>query len=124
MTCDSVSKLIPLYFYGELTPDEEDRVEQHLDACAACSREMDRQRALAAAFDSRQAAVPPHLLESCRADLMAAIQGGAPRTARPAQKGPGPSSWKPWRDFREFQPRAAAGRRHGPGRARILRRAA
>ena len=41
MTCDSVSKLIPLYFYGELTPDEEDRVEQHLDACAACSREMD-----------------------------------------------------------------------------------
>ena len=88
MTCDSVSKLIPLYFYGELTPDEEDRVEQHLDGCAGCSREMDRQRAVGAAFDSRQAAVPPHLLESCRVDLMAAVQGGAPRAARPVQKGP------------------------------------
>ncbi len=87
MTCDSVSKLIPLYFYGELNPDEEDRVEQHLDGCAACSREMDRQRAMAGAFDSRQAAFPPSLLEDCRADLMAAVQGGAPRVERPA-KGP------------------------------------
>ena len=51
MTCDSVSKLIPLYFYGELSPDEEDRVEQHLDGCAACSREMDRQRAMCSAVD-------------------------------------------------------------------------
>ncbi len=34
MTCDSVSKLIPLYFYAELTPDDEDRVEQHLHECA------------------------------------------------------------------------------------------
>jgi hypothetical protein len=91
MTCDSVSKLIPLYFYGELTPDEEDRLEQHLDQCAVCTREIDHHRALAAALDVRQASVPPILLEDCRADLMAAIQGGAAR-ALPAQpirqKGP------------------------------------
>src|SRR4051812_43995733 len=87
MTCDSVSKLIPLYYYGELTPDEEDRVEQHLDACAACSREMDQQRALAGALDRRQEAVPPPLLENCRVDLLAAIQGGAPRRQR-SPKGP------------------------------------
>jgi hypothetical protein len=87
MTCDSVSKLIPLYYYGELTPDEEDRVEQHFDSCADCSRQMDQQRALAAALDRRQASVPPFLLESCRTDLMAAIQGGAPRAAQ-KQKGP------------------------------------
>lgn len=92
MTCDSVSKLIPLYFYGELSPDEEDRVEQHFDACAACSREMDRHRALAAALDRQQPAVPPPLLESCRADLLAAIEGGAPHAAvvrKPVQK----SAW-------------------------------
>lgn len=87
MTCDSVSKLIPLYYYGELTPDEEDRVEQHVDSCGECSRELDRQRALAAALDRRQKPVPPFLLESCRADLMAAIQGGAPGLGR-KQKGP------------------------------------
>ncbi len=88
MTCDSVSKLIPLYYYGELTPDEEDRLEQHLDSCAACTRETDRQRALAAALDSRQSAVPLPLLENCRADLMAAIHGGAPRALPTRPKGP------------------------------------
>jgi len=87
MTCDSVSKLIPLYYYGELNADEEDRVEQHVDSCAECSRQMDQQRALAAALDRRQATVPPFLLENCRADLLAAIQGGAPRVER-KQKGP------------------------------------
>jgi hypothetical protein len=48
---------------------------------------MERQRALAAALDRRQAEVPPLLLEACRADLQAAIQGGAPRHNKPA-KGP------------------------------------
>ena len=86
MTCDSVARLIPLYFYGELMPEEEDRLEEHLHACAGCTREMERQRAMAAALDRRQAELPPTLLDSCRADLRAAIQGGAPR-CEPA-KGP------------------------------------
>jgi hypothetical protein len=87
MTCDSVSKLIPLYFYGELPPDEEDRVEQHLDECPECSRLVDRQRTLAVALDRRTAIPPPALLDDCRADLMAAIHGGAPRLEK-AGKGP------------------------------------
>ena len=37
MTCDSVAKLIPLYFYGELPTEEEDPVEAHLHECAAVS---------------------------------------------------------------------------------------
>jgi putative zinc finger protein/HEAT repeat protein len=89
MTCDSVLKLIPLYSYGELTPEEEDRLDQHLHECASCNAEMDRQIALAAALDRRQTDAPSSLLEECRADLMAAIAGGAPRLERPA-KGP----WK------------------------------
>jgi len=87
MTCDSVSKLIPLYFYGELTPDEEDRVEDHLHECADCSNALARQRTLAAALDQRQTEVPLLLLEDCRMDLMAAIQGGAPRVEK-SSKGP------------------------------------
>jgi len=78
MTCDSVGKLIPLYFYGELSSDEEDLVEAHLHECAACSRELDRLGSLAEALGRRQTEVPATLLEDCRADLMAAIQGGAP----------------------------------------------
>ncbi len=83
MNCDSVAKLIPLYFYGELLPEEEDRVEAHLYECRACSQEMDRQRGIAAALDGRRLEAPPVLLRECRADLLAAIAGGAPRSARP-----------------------------------------
>jgi len=85
MTCESVSSLIPLYFYGELPADEEDRVEQHLHECAECSRLLERQRSLAIALDRRIAVPPPALLEDCRADLMAAIQGGAPRVEKAAK---------------------------------------
>jgi hypothetical protein len=86
MTCDSVSRLLPLYFYGELTPDEEDRVEQHLHECGRCASELERQRAVTAALDRRQAEVPASLLEECREDLLAAIQGGA--GVRTVSKGP------------------------------------
>jgi anti-sigma factor RsiW len=87
MSCDSVVKLIPLYFYGELLPEEEDRVEAHLHECRACAREMERQRSVAAALDARRMDAPPDLLRECRADLMAAVEGGAPRAAR-AEKNP------------------------------------
>ena len=82
MTCDSVEKLIPLYFYGEILPEEEDRVEAHLHECAACSRAMERQRAMAAALDERVMEIPTALLRECRTDLAAAIEGGAPRLER------------------------------------------
>jgi anti-sigma factor RsiW len=87
MNCDSVQKLIPLYFYGEVTPDEEDQVDQHLHECAVCAAQMEQQRALALAFDRRQAELPAALLDDCRDDLMAAIAGGAPRQVK-VTKGP------------------------------------
>jgi hypothetical protein len=87
MNCDSILKLLPLYYYGELTPDEEERVEEHTHGCPACARELAQQRALAAALDRRKLVAAPALLEDCRSDLMAAIQGGAPRAARTV-KGP------------------------------------
>ena len=91
MNCDSILKLLPLYYYGELTPDEEERVEEHTDGCPACARELAQQRTLAAALDRRTIVAAPMLLEDCRSDLMAAIQGGAPRVARPMKS--------PWRLF-------------------------
>jgi predicted anti-sigma-YlaC factor YlaD len=55
MNCDAVSKLIPLYFYGEVTPEEEDQVDQHLHECQVCAAHMEQQRALAIALDKQQA---------------------------------------------------------------------
>ncbi len=103
MTCDSILKLIPLYYYGELTPDEEERVEEHTHACAACSHQVAQQRALAAALDQRRIMAAPVLLEDCRSDLLAAIQGGAPRVE--------PSSKGPWRLFLDAMAATLSGAR-------------
>jgi hypothetical protein len=86
MTCDSAANLIALYHYGELAPAEEDLLETHLAGCAACAADLEKQRKIAAALDQRTVETSPSLLEDCRADLMAAVAGGAPRSA--PQKGP------------------------------------
>ncbi|MBV8731260.1 MAG: HEAT repeat domain-containing protein [Acidobacteriia bacterium] len=75
MNCDAVLNFIPLYFYGELAPPEEDELEEHLHACPGCAREMERQRALAAALSGRQIEPSAAFLDHCREDLMAAVLG-------------------------------------------------
>ena len=94
MNCESVVKLIPLYFYGELPPEEEDRVEQHLDTCVACSRQAERQRAIAAALDRRQMEPSAALLAECRHDLMRAVYRAEARAVAPAHS-------TPWTHFRD-----------------------
>jgi anti-sigma factor RsiW len=91
MNCEEMQKSIPLYFYGELAPDEEERVEDHLDACEPCRGELERLRTLAAAFDRREAATPEGMLDDCRAGLMDAIRAGANPTPIPAAAPHGPS---------------------------------
>ena len=81
MTCDAVRKLIPLYYYGELTPEEEDQAEAHIHECGACARQMAAARALAAALDRRRMDAPAELLVDCRADLAAAVRGAAAEPA-------------------------------------------
>lgn len=104
MNCDAISILIPLYYYGELTPDQEDAVEEHTHQCRACAREVEQQRALAASLDRRQMETPPHLLEDCRADLMATVHGGITRAAIPP-----PSSKGPWALFLDAMAQSFSG---------------
>ena len=78
MSCDEAAKLIPLYYYGELNPEEEDGLEEHLHQCPECARESGRQQDLAAAFDRQSLEPSSQLLAECRADLMATIARGAP----------------------------------------------
>jgi HEAT repeats/Putative zinc-finger len=95
MNCDSISTLIPLYYYGDLTPEEEDAVEEHTHQCRDCARIVEQQRMLAAVLDRREMPAPPHLLEDSRADLMATLHGGVSRAAV-ARRAKGP-----WRLFLE-----------------------
>jgi len=100
MNCESVTKLIPLYFYGELPPEEEDSLEQHLDACAACARVADLQRTISAAFDRRELAPSAALLAECRHDLMRAVYRGETPVLKPLapkshRLGDGFAAWFP-----------------------------
>ena len=73
MKCDWFVESLPLYYYGELAPEDEERFEDHLHTCEACRGEMERFRRTAAALDRREVQPPADLLAECRQDLMRAI---------------------------------------------------
>ena len=94
MNCDAVVKSIPFYFYGEVAPDAEDAIEEHIEACAPCRVEWERQKALASALDRHALAPSPELLAECRHDLARAIyREESPEVRRSASD--------PWGLFRE-----------------------
>jgi hypothetical protein len=82
MNCDLVAKQIPLYYYGELAGEDEDRLEEHVRDCAHCARELESQRRLAAALDRREAEMPAALLEDCRSGLKSALREEALHPAK------------------------------------------
>jgi hypothetical protein len=51
MTCETVNTQLPLFVYGELSFDEEEHVQQHLDVCEACRSALERLQSLHAALD-------------------------------------------------------------------------
>ncbi|HTA41758.1 MAG TPA: HEAT repeat domain-containing protein [Bryobacteraceae bacterium] len=69
MTCAEVVKQIPLYSYGEVSAEIEERIEAHLSECESCREELARYRAFADALSERKEATAPGLLTACRADL-------------------------------------------------------
>jgi hypothetical protein len=67
--CGEVKDFFALYLYGELSFDEEERVESHLDSCADCQKALERQREVQMALDNLAIEPAPSLLRSCREDL-------------------------------------------------------
>lgn len=67
--CAAVKDFFALYLYGELSFDEEERVESHLDACVDCRKALERQREVQSALDNIAIEPAPSLLRSCREDL-------------------------------------------------------
>jgi hypothetical protein len=84
ITCASVKGSLALYLYGELSFDDEERVELHLDACPECRVALDREKAVHAEFDRCEIQPPPSLLRECREDLRAQLdeERSMPRPAR------------------------------------------
>jgi hypothetical protein len=69
MNCAAARDRFALLLYGELTFDEEERVESHLDVCADCRAALEREKALHAALDAVEVRPSPALLSRCREDL-------------------------------------------------------
>ena len=69
MTCDEARKNLPLFLYGELSFDEEELVEVHVDECAACRQELAREKAMFAALDGVELVPSPDALAESRAEL-------------------------------------------------------
>ncbi|MCS7043545.1 MAG: HEAT repeat domain-containing protein [Bryobacteraceae bacterium] len=74
MNCEKVRELIPLYLYGELAFDEEERLEEHLSACPACASERARCEKLTALLAQGEAVLSAELLSRCRRDLATALE--------------------------------------------------
>jgi hypothetical protein len=91
MNCEAVIRAIALYFYGELAPEDEERLESHVDECPGCRREMERQKAVARGAERRELGAPAALLADCRHELMSAVlrEASPVREARPV-----PSAWE------------------------------
>jgi hypothetical protein len=69
MTCEDARKNLPLFLYGELSFDEEELVEIHIDECAACRQELAHQKAMFAMLDQAVVEPKPGALEDARAEL-------------------------------------------------------
>lgn len=79
MNCESVVKSLSLFLYGELSFDEEEAVHQHLAACEACRKALERERRLHAELKDLPPEPSPDLLAQCRSSLAARLREERPR---------------------------------------------
>jgi hypothetical protein len=95
MTCEETKKHLPLFLYGELSFDEEEQVESHIDVCPGCRVALEREKAMFAAFDAAE--MVPHVvhLEEARTELHRTLAGNVLRSAA---REPGVSWWDKFRE--------------------------
>ncbi len=69
MKCEEAIKTLPLFLYGELSFEEEERLELHIDECAGCRIALERERSLFKSLDAAEVTPGRELLENCRGEL-------------------------------------------------------
>jgi len=72
-TCEKVRMQLSMLLYGELSFDEEEVVDAHLESCAECRTALDRERELHAAFDQAEIESPASVLWESRQNLQRQI---------------------------------------------------
>jgi hypothetical protein len=69
MKCDEARETFPLFLYGELSFEEEERLELHIDECPGCRLALAREKALMKSLDAAEMLPSQELLDDCRAEL-------------------------------------------------------
>ncbi len=83
ISCEKVRTQLAMLLYGELSFDEEEAVDRHLEGCAECRTSLERQRQLHAAFDQVEVEPPASLLWESRQRLQQSIaEAHAPVASR------------------------------------------
>jgi len=83
LNCTDARSQFALMLYGELSFDEEERVETHLDGCTECRAALANQKALHAALDAAEVTASPALLARCREDFAGILTYAQPAYAQP-----------------------------------------
>lgn len=82
MKCEDARNTLPLFLYGELSFEEEERLELHIDECDACRTALAREKALVKALDSAEIIPTADLLAQCRSELRERLRTAEPEHAR------------------------------------------
>jgi len=78
MKCDEATKALPLFLYGELAFEEEERLELHLDECSLCRDRLAREKTLHRAADAVELVPSSEALANSRQQLRGAIAHAGP----------------------------------------------
>jgi hypothetical protein len=81
MKCDDARKTLPLFLYGELSFEDEEQLEVHIDECEACRDALAREKALFKSLDAAEMVPSAELLADCRAQLRQRLEHVAPERA-------------------------------------------
>jgi hypothetical protein len=92
--CTAVREQFALMLYGELSFDEEERVESHLDVCAECREDLARQKFLHEAVDGVGITPSPAFLGVCRKDVSDLLRRENPESRMAAWWREFASGWK------------------------------
>lgn len=84
VSCEAVRTQLGMLLYGELSFDEEESVDRHLEGCAECRAALEREREVHAAFDEAEAEPPASLLWESRQRLQERIAAEQPAFSRRA----------------------------------------
>jgi hypothetical protein len=79
MKCEEVRTTLPLFLYGELSFEEEERLEVHIDECDGCRDALGREKALFQSFDAAELSPSQRLLDQCRASLRESLMDVEPQ---------------------------------------------